>query len=192
MPREINPEHESLRLNAVKSGLVRQSPETYVRVDLTCPCYKVIHRYAQMRGMTASQVMFLAVRYSLYKEALDRPEVRRLFDEEGIDFDAKAVAQWQSYIDDGSTLDEIFSPIPEEAFEGGKGTILIALSMVGRYLFDAPDSPLDGLWRLTSTVVITGCLILSYGIVMQPEIIQGIFQQNRTEHNQHAIPAGRI
>ena len=162
---------EKLRLEAVRDGLIKQFPETYVRVDLTAPCFKVIERYAQMRGMTPSQVMFLSVRYSLYKEALDRPEVRRLFREEGIDFDSSAVAEWQSYIDSHATLDEIFSPLPEEAFEGGKSTGFVAMNMIARFLFNQPESLGDACWRLVSTVLITSVLTTGYVLAFRPEII---------------------
>ena len=152
--------------------MFKQTPDTYIRVDVTSACAKVIARYAAMRGMTSGQVLFLALRYSLYKEALDRPDIRKLFKEEGIQFDPKVVAEWQSNIDQKKTLGEIFTPIPEEAFPGKEASIL---KMAGRFLFDAPKSLSDATWRLLSTGVLASCLLIGYGVVARPQLVEALF-----------------
>ena len=151
-----------------------------IRVDVTSSCFGVINQYAEMRGMTSSQVLFLSLRFNLYREALERPEVRRLFDEAGIDFDPQVVKR----IEQSKTIEEVFKPIPEEAF---KGKNVCLARMAGRYLFDAPKSTADAVWRITSTVMLACCLALGYGIVARPSLVRAVIgaetiRQDSIEH----------
>ena len=97
-----------------------------------------------------------------------------MFEEEGIDFDKDAVAEWSSYLDKGSTLDEIFTPLPDEAFEGANSTVLMAFSLVSKYLFDPPKSFAHTVWRIVSSLLVVGCLFISYVVVFRADMIHAI------------------
>ena len=137
-----------------------------------------------MRGMTKSQLLYLAFRYNFHREALERPEVRKLFLENGVPFDAQVVDEWRKNIDEQRTLQEIFTPMPAEALEGSNSSLL---KMTGRYLFDAPKSASDAAWRIVSTAMLATCLVIGYGIVARPALVRAIIgvetiQQESIEH----------
>lgn len=61
------------------------------------------------------------------------------------------------------------------------------IKMAGRYLFDAPKSPFDAVWRLASTLVLASCLVVGYGIVARPQLVRAVIgvedvQQESVEH----------
>lgn len=164
----------------------RSTPLKAIQVDVTAGCYRVIERYAEMRGMTKSQVLFLALRYSMNREALERPEVRELFREEGIRFDPEIVAQWRRNVNEEKTLEEIFSPIPEEAFKG-KETSLVRFGV--KYLLEAPKTALDLAWRITATILLTASLTIGYGIVARPSLIRAVIgvEEVKRESVEHRL-----
>ena len=119
--------------------------------------------------MTKSQLLYLAFRYNFHREALERPEVRKLFLENNVPFDAHVVDEWRKNIDEQKTLEEIFTPMPAEALEGRNTSLL---KMASRYLFDAPKSASDAAWRITSTIMLATCLVVGYGIVARPALVR--------------------
>ena len=137
-----------------------------------------------MRGMTSSQVLFLSLRFNLYREALERREVRELFDEAGIDFDPQVAKRWEDNLSQSKTIQEVFKPIPAEAFKGGS-TCLVR--MAARYLFDAPKSAGDAAWRIASTAMLMLCLAIGYGVVARPALVRAVIgvetvQRESIEH----------
>ena len=86
-----------------------------VQVTLTKGCHRVIKQYAAMRSMTMSQVLYLACRYSLHREALKHEDVRRMMHREGIPLDEEAVSEWRAMIERQIDLSEVFTPRPAEA-----------------------------------------------------------------------------
>lgn len=86
-----------------------------VQVTLTKPCYRVIKQYAALRGMTMSQVLYLATRHNLHREALDHEDVKRLFEREGIPFDDEVIEEWRNNIREAYHLDKVFEERPAEA-----------------------------------------------------------------------------
>lgn len=142
-----------------------------IQVDVTEGCYKVIERYAAMRGMTKSQVLFLALRYSMNREALERPEVRELFKEEGIRFDPEIAAEWRRNLEQEKTLEEIFTPIPAEAFKGRDASLI---KIGAKYLLETPKNALDLAWRIAATVLLTSALTVGYGVVARPALVRAV------------------
>ena len=156
-----------------------------IRVSVTPGCFSAIKQFSEMRGLNMSQMMYLAFRYNFHREALDNPEVRQLFLDNGVPFDPTVVDEWRKNIEEQKTLKEIFTPLPPEALTGNENSSLI--KMAGRYLFDAPKSPFDAAWRLASTLVLAACLTVGYGIVARPQLIRAVIgvedvKQESVEH----------
>lgn len=147
-----------------------------------------------MRGVSMSQMMYLAFRYNFHREALEDSEVRKLFLEEGVPFDPQVVDEWRKHIEEQKTIKQIFTPLPAEALAGSESNSLI--KMAGRFLFDAPKSPFDAVWRLASTLVLAGCLAVGYGIVARPQLVRAVIgledvRQESVEHRLLQILEGR-
>ena len=86
-----------------------------VQVTLTKGCHRVIKQYAAMKGMTMSQVFYLATRYSLHREAVKDLGVRNMMEREGIPLDQEVVKEWLEYVKEQTMLEEVFDPMPAEA-----------------------------------------------------------------------------
>lgn len=130
-----------------------------------------------------SQMMYLAFRYNFHREALEDPEVRRLFLEEGVPFDPQVVDEWRQHIEEQRTVKEIFTPLPAEALEGPSPSVI---KLAGRFLMQAPKTPFEAVWRMTATVMVAGCLFMGYGLTARPAIFRAMVgmesQQESVEH----------
>lgn len=116
-----------------------------------------------------SQMMYLAFRYNFHREALDNPEVRQLFMDNGVPFDPEVVDEWRKNIEERRTIKEIFTPLPAEALEGPSPSLI---RLAARFLFQAPKTPLEGAWRLVSSFVLASMLATGYGLVAYPETVR--------------------
>ena len=154
-----------------------------IKVNVTPGCYNAIKRFSEMRGMNMSQMMYLAFRYNFHREALEDPAVRKLFLEEGVPFDPQVVDDWRQNIAEQKTLKEIFTPMPAEALEGPSPSMI---KLTGRFLMQAPKSPLEAVWRVTATALVAGCLLVGYGLVARPAIFRAMVglesQEESVEH----------
>lgn len=58
------------------------------------------------------------------------------------------------------------------------------LGMSARYMFEAPSSLCEALWRLTSTLVLATLFVVSYGIAVQPDLVREVlgFRSESVEH----------
>jgi hypothetical protein len=123
-----------------------------------------------MRGVDMSQMMYLAFRYNFHREALDNPEVRQLFLEEGVPFDPHVVDEWRQNIEQQKTIKEIFTPLPAEALPSTPSLIQLA----SKFLFQAPKTPLEAAWRLVSSTMLAVIVAGGYGLVAYPDTVKAM------------------
>ena len=155
--------------------MTQPNPKTkQIRVTVTPGCHNAIKRYAKMRGMTMSQLLYLAFRYNFHREALERPEVREIFVEEGVPFDAKVVDQWRQNIEEQKTLKEIFTPMPPEAFPGDQAHKFSLIKIASRFLLEAPSSAGEAAWRFASATLLGLVLMTGYTVVSHPDIVRSV------------------
>ena len=84
-----------------------------VQVTMTDNCYRVVKQYAALRGMTMSECFYLALRYSLHREALEESDVRRLLERNDVPFDEGIKRKWQHELAVRANLDAVFTPRPD-------------------------------------------------------------------------------
>lgn len=67
-----------------------------IQVTVTENCYRVIKQYAALKGLTMSDALFMALNQDIHREALEEPDVRRIFERNGVEICPEIKREWRN------------------------------------------------------------------------------------------------